>query len=100
MAFTENLGAFFDQAGFAVEATITPPDGAPRTISAIPDSYAQQASVMGTETSDDVPTLVCKTGDLTGVGRNAKVEFSGRVFRVLRRLDDLTGVTTLFLEFR
>ena len=100
MAFTEDLGAFFDQAGFAVEATITPSGGAPITVSGIPENYAQQASVMGTETSDDVPTLVCKTADVVGVDRNDKVEFGGKAFRVLRRLDDLTGVTTLFLEFR
>ena len=100
MAFAENLDVFFDQAGFAVSVTITPPGGTPITVNGIPDNLIQQAAVMGTETSDDVPTVQCKTSAISGVDRGAKVEMSGRVFKVLRRFDDLTGVTTLYLENR
>lgn len=98
MAFTEDLGVFFDESDFAVQAAITLPNNSVRVISVIFDATTQGIQLYDSNIEADTPSFQCKTSDLTGVKTGNQVVIENKTYAVGRKEPDGTGVTTVYLK--
>lgn len=100
MAFTEDLSLFFDTTnGFAVDVTINTSVGVlVRTIKGIMTSALENLAMFDAQVEASGPELVCRTSDLTSVDHSNKFVIAGVTYRLINRLDDGTGTSTLSLK--
>lgn len=91
MPFAEDLSVFFDEADFAVAATL---EGvAVRGI--FDEPYAEPLSGMVEGSS---PTFVCRSADIPSVAHEQTLVIGARSFKVVGVEPDGTGVTLLRLR--
>jgi len=97
MAFAEDLSPFFDTDDFAVAAIIKTAAGATvRTINVILTSSLAALNVLDGSVEAGQPSVLCQTADLTGVVVNEhKLTIDRTTYRITKREDDGTGVSTL-----
>jgi hypothetical protein len=96
---SEDLSVFFDTDGHAVEATISTPQGVPvTTINIILSLPVGEVAVGQGEVAHLQPSLQAPTVELEGVKKNYVVEVGGSTYRVVRRENDGTGLSTVWMS--
>lgn len=99
MAFVEDLTVFFNTAEHAVAATFKTPGGeVVRGAKVILSTPVQEVPLGAGEVAHLQPSIQCPTADLAGVRKNFVVEIGADTYRVVRREDDGTGVSTAWLR--
>lgn len=95
----EDLSPFFSLDEHAVEATFKTPAGVVvRTAGVILSLPVGEVQVGASEVAHLQPSLQCPTADLEGVIKNYRVEVGGDSYRVVRRENDGTGLSTVWLS--
>jgi hypothetical protein len=98
MAFTEDMDPFFNGNDFALEAVITLNDNSTRKLNVIFDEATDRVDLYDQNIEANVPTVTCKTSDLTGVKTRKQLTVSGKTFSIERIAHDGTGVSTIYLK--
>ncbi|HEX7958085.1 MAG TPA: hypothetical protein VF508_14150 [Pyrinomonadaceae bacterium] len=95
----EDLTPFFNLDEHAVEAAIKTPEGAAvRAIKVILSLPVQEMAVgQGGEVAHLQPNFQCPTADLEGVRQRYIAVIEGTTYRVVRRENDGTGLSTVFM---
>lgn len=98
----DDLGAFLDVDDFAIEAVVTPQEGADFSVRGIFDDPYLNAQLGEYELDTTQPRLTCKESAVLGkVSRGDMVEIDGRAFDVLTEPQrDGTGMAVLMLAQR
>lgn len=95
----EDLTPFFNLDEHAVEAAIRTPQGvAVRTIKVILSVPVGEVQVGEGEVAHLQPTFQCATADLEGVRKDYVAVIAGTTYRVVRRENDGTGLSTAWLR--
>ena len=98
MPIGEDLTPFFNLDEHAVEAAIQTPAGvAVRTIKVILSVPVGEVQVGEGEVTHLQPTFTCATADLAGVKKNYLAVIAGTTYKVVRRENDGTGLSTVWL---
>ncbi len=100
MAFTEDIGAFFEETDFATPAKITLQTGGVRKIPVIFDASAQVVSLYDTNVEANTPQFLARTADLFGVKTRTSVSIDNKIYTIERIEPDGTGVSTVYLKSR
>lgn len=99
MAFTEVLSTFFDTDDFAVAATIKTGAGVTvRTINVIFDQPRNELALLDARLESPLPFVRCQTADLAGIDHTHTMTINAVVYRIVKRDDDGTGVSTVQLR--
>jgi hypothetical protein len=98
MAFTENIGAFFLDADFAIDAVFSLSPSGTRTVKVIFNTPSQEIVIYDTAIEADSPNLMCKTADLASVKRGLNVSVNATNYKIERLTHDGTGVSTVYLK--
>jgi hypothetical protein len=94
----EDLTPFFNLDEHAVEAAIkTPESVAVRTVKVILSLPVGEMQVGAGEVAHLQPSFQCPTAELEGVTKNYLAVVGGVTYRVVRRENDGTGLSTVFL---
>lgn len=98
----DDPGAFLSVDEFALEATITPQEGAVFAVAGIFDEPYLNAELGEYDLDSTRPRLTCKESDVLGkVSRRDQVDLDGRTFDVLTEPQrDGTGMAVLDLRER
>ncbi|MDQ3819079.1 MAG: hypothetical protein M3362_15575 [Acidobacteriota bacterium] len=97
--FTENLDLFFDQNEHAVAATIKTSAGVlVRNISVIFNALEQDTAIFDASVEGNLPFVLCKKSDLSGIGHTHTMTIGSVQYRVERIVDDGTGVAQVQLS--
>jgi hypothetical protein len=95
----DDLTPFFNLDEHAVEAAIqTPEDVAVRTIKVILSVPVGEVQVGQGEVTHLQPTFQCATSDLVGVKKDYIAIIASTTYRVVRRENDGTGLSTAWLR--
>ncbi|HEX8499282.1 MAG TPA: hypothetical protein VF659_01730 [Pyrinomonadaceae bacterium] len=98
MGVTDDLSPFFNLDEHAVEAALKTPEGvAVRTIRVILSVPVGEVQVGAAEVTHLQPTFQCATADLEGVRKGYQAVIAGTTYRVVRRENDGTGLSTAWL---
>lgn len=90
---------FFNLDDFAVEAAIKTPEGADvRTIKVILSLPVGEVQVGAGEVAHLQPSFQAPTADLEGVRKGYKATIDGTTYAVVRRENDGTGLSTVWLS--
>lgn len=95
--FDEDLSLFFDTDDFAVRAVIKRGTTFIIELDAIFTAASQSVEIYDAEIEEPLPTLMVRSGDISGVRRGDAVTVSGSSFRVEKITPDGTGVSIVFL---
>jgi hypothetical protein len=94
-----DLSVFFGLDDFAVEAAIQTPDGADvRTIRVILSLPVGEVQVGAGEVTHLQPSFQAQTADPEGVRKGYKATIEGTTYAVVRRENDGTGLSTVWLS--
>lgn len=94
----DDLTPFFNLDEHAVEAAIQTPQGAAvRTIKVILSLPVGEVQVGAGEVAHLQPTFQCPTSDLAGVKKDYIAVIAGTTYRVVRRENDGTGLSTVWM---
>lgn len=95
----EDLSVFFDPDEHAVEADIKTPQGAlVTTVNIILSLPVGEVAVGQGEVAHLQPSFQAPTAELAGVRKEYVVETGGDTYRVVRRENDGTGLTTVWMR--
>lgn len=95
----EDLHIFFNPDEHAVPAALKTPTGEPlRTVNVIFAVPVEEFQVGVDEVAHQRPTFQCATADLEGVKKNYLAIIGGTTYKVVRRTNDGTGLTTAWLS--
>jgi hypothetical protein len=95
----EDLKPFFNLDEHAVGATIRTPAGVfVRTAKVILSLPVGEVQVGAGEVTHLQPSIQCPTAELEGVVKNYLVEVGGDTYRVVRRENDGTGLSTAWMR--
>jgi hypothetical protein len=95
----EDLTPFFNTDEHAVEAAIkTPQDVLVRTVNIILSLPVGEVAVGAGEVAHLQPSFQAPTVELVGVKKDYIVETGGNTYRVVRRENDGTGLTTVWMR--
>ncbi|HEX8336082.1 MAG TPA: hypothetical protein VF621_05090 [Pyrinomonadaceae bacterium] len=95
----EDLTVFFNSDEHAVEAVIKTPQGAlVTTVNVILSLPVGEVAVGAGEVAHLQPSLQAPTVELEGVKKNYVVEVGGSTYRVVRRENDGTGLSTVWMS--
>lgn len=95
----EDLTPFFNLDEHAIEATIKTPAGVlVRTVKVILSLPVGEVAVGDGEVAHLQPTFQAPTAQLTGVKKEYIVEAGGDTYRVVRRENDGTGLSTVWMR--
>lgn len=98
MGLADDLTPFFNLDEHAVEAAIQTPQGAAlRTIKVILSLPVGEVQVGAGEVAHLQPSFQCATSDLQGVIKNYLAVIGGATYKVVRRENDGTGLSTVWL---
>lgn len=98
MGLADDLTPFFNLDEHAVEAAIQTPQGvAVRTIKVILSVPVGEVQVGAGEVAHLQPTFQCPTAELAGVKKDYKAVIAGTTYAVVRRENDGTGLSTVWL---
>lgn len=101
MAFTEDLGQFFDLDEFAVAAVIKTAVGATvRTINVIFNDPLQEVAIFDADVESNLSFVQCRTVDLAGVTHNHTMTIDSILYRIVKINGDGTGLSTVQLRLR
>ena len=99
MAFTEDLGEFFDTDDFAITATWRPDGDVSTTITGIFDNQFVDGVGDGeVEIEDQRPTFLVPTADITDMAQGDRIIISGTYYRVAGIQPDDPGTSLIILE--
>lgn len=99
MPVGDDLTPFFNLDEHAVEAALKTPEGAAvRTIKVILSVPVGEVAVGAGEVTHLQPTFQCATSDLAGVKKDYIAVIAGVTYRVVRRENDGTGLSTAWLS--
>lgn len=94
----EDLSVFFDTDEHAVEAVIKTPQGVlVRTVNVILSLPVGEMAVGQGEVAHLQPSFQAPTAELESVRKNYIVETGGDTYRVVRRENDGTGLSTVWM---
>jgi len=98
--FTEDLSQFFDTTnGFAVDGTIKTSAGTTvRTVKAIFENPLSELSVLDANVEALMPMIRIQTSDMAGVDHTCTITINGIVHRIVKHLDDGTGISTVWIR--
>jgi hypothetical protein len=95
----EDLSVFFDTDEHAVEAVIQTPQGVlVRTVNVILSLPVGEVAVGAGEVAHLQPSFQAPTAELAGVKKDYIVETGGSTYSVVRRENDGTGLSTVWLR--
>jgi hypothetical protein len=95
----EDLSVFFNTDEHAVAAGIQTPQGAPvATIKVILSLPVAEVAVGAGEVAHLQPSFQAPTAELAGVKKDYIVVTGGNTYRVVRRENDGTGLTTVWMR--
>lgn len=95
----EDLTPFFNLAEHAVAAALKTPEGvAVRTVNVIFWEPVGEVEVGAGEVAHLQPSFQCPTADLEGVRKDYIAVIAGTTYRVVRRENDGTGLSTAWLR--
>lgn len=95
----EDLSVFFDTDEHAVEATISTPQGVlVMTVNVILSLPVGEVAVGQGEVAHLQPTFQAPTAELAGVKKDYVVETGGSAYSVVRRENDGTGLSTVWMR--
>lgn len=95
----DDLTPFFNLDEHAVEAALKTPEGAAvRTVKVILSLPVGEMAVGTGEVAHLQPTFQCATADLAGVKKDYIAVIAAVTYRVVRRENDGTGVSTVWLR--
>lgn len=98
MPVSEDLTPFFSLDEHAVEAALQTPEGAAvKMIKGILSVPVGEVAVGAGEVTHLQPSFQCATSDLQGVIKNYLAVVGGTTYRVVRRENDGTGLSTVWL---
>lgn len=99
MGLDEDLTPFFNLDEHATEAIIKTPAGVlVRTVKVILSLPVGEVAVGDGEVAHLQPTFQAPTAQLTGVNKDYIVEAGGFAYRVVRRENDGTGLSTVWMR--
>lgn len=95
----EDLTTFFNLDEHAVAATISTPAGVPvREVNVILSKPVGEVALGAGEVTSLQPSFQAPTAGVQGVKANYIVTIEGETFRVVRRENDGTGLSTVWLR--